>query len=99
MSVSASLGPDSHAGVRIAMLYGVYDTLWTLALILTSPWWVFRSLMHPPTRCMVRERLTLNLKSMPATTGRPRVLIHGVSVGGGIWRAAHQNKKQTLQFF
>ena len=81
MSVSASLGPDSHAGVRIAMLYGVYDTLWTLALILTSPWWVFRSLMHPPTRCMVRERLTLNLKSMPATTGRPRVLIHGVSVG------------------
>ena len=72
MTVSAPLGPDPHAGLRITLLYGVYDVLWTVALLLTSPWWIVRSLMHPPTRGMVRGRLTLNLRALPPAPDRPR---------------------------
>ncbi len=81
MTVSAPLGPDPHAGLRITVLYGVYDALWTLALLFTSPWWIVRSLVHPPTRDMVQGRLTLSLKPLPPAPERPRVLVHGVSVG------------------
>ena len=81
MTVSAPLGPDPHAGLRITLLYWVYDALWTLALLLTSPWWIVRSLLHGPTRRMVRGRLTLNLKHFAPASGMPRVLVHGVSVG------------------
>ncbi len=81
MPLSAALGPDPHAGLRITLLYAVYDVLWTLALLLTSPWWLVRSLVHAPTRGMVRGRLTLNLRPLPPRSDRPRVLIHGVSVG------------------
>ncbi len=76
------LGRDPNTGVRITMLYGIYDLLWSVALLLTSPWWVFRSLFHSPTWSMVRGRLTLNLKPLaPPCTGVQRILIHGVSVG------------------
>ncbi|MDP6384725.1 MAG: hypothetical protein QGI93_00870, partial [Planctomycetota bacterium] len=78
--MSAPLGPDPHAGLRITLLYGVYDALWTLALLFTSPWWIVRSLVHPPTRDMVQGRLTLSLKPLPPAPERPRVLVHGVSV-------------------
>ena len=81
MTVSAPLGPDPHAGLRITVLYGVYDALWTLALLFTSPWLIVRSLVHPPTRDMVQGRLTLSLKPLPPAPERPRVLVHGVSVG------------------
>jgi len=81
MTVSAPLGPDPHAGLRITLLYWVYDVLWTMALLLTSPWWIVRSLMHAPTWRMVRGRLTLNLKHLAPATGMPRILVHGVSVG------------------
>ncbi|MAG62371.1 hypothetical protein CMO84_02485 [Candidatus Woesearchaeota archaeon] len=81
MTVSAPLGPDPHAGLRITVLYGVYDALWTLALLFTSPWWIVRSLVHLPTRDMVQGRLTLSLKPLPPAPERPRVLVHGVSVG------------------
>ena len=42
---------------------------------------LLRRLRTTPFRDMVRGRLTLNLRPLAPPSDRPRVLVHGVSVG------------------
>ena len=80
-TIPPPLGLDPNPGLRITALYGLYDILWTVALLATSPWWVLRCLFHRETRKMVLGRLTLDLPRLQVEPGRQRVLVHGVSVG------------------
>ncbi|MDF1839604.1 MAG: glycosyltransferase N-terminal domain-containing protein [Planctomycetota bacterium] len=73
---------DPFPGITNALLYGAYDLLWLGVALLLSPWWLVKAALRKPFRRMVLERLTLGLAySPPATAGRTRVLVHGVSVG------------------
>lgn len=79
-----SLAPierDPNAGWRTSVLYLVYDLAWVLAILLSSPWWLGRSLIDRTFRRGVLQRLTLPIPKLPAKGTRPRVLVHGVSVG------------------
>jgi 3-deoxy-D-manno-octulosonic-acid transferase len=77
---SAPIVDDPNPGPLRALLHAGYDLVWILALILTSPWWLFRSLVDPAFRTMVAERMALGVRRAPAGA-RPCVLVHGVSVG------------------
>jgi 3-deoxy-D-manno-octulosonic-acid transferase len=72
---------DPNRGLLRRALHGFYDLVWWLAILLASPWWVWRSLRSPAFGRMVRERLGFGLPSPPAAGERQRILIHGVSVG------------------
>lgn len=75
---AARIVSDPNPGFLRAVLHGAYDLLWLAALLLLSPWFVLRALFDERFRRMARERLAL---ATPKLDGRPRVLIHGVSVG------------------
>ena len=84
------LGLDPNPGLWITILYGIYDVIWVLVIVLFSPWWVLRSVRDRSFRRMARERMTLPLPELPARAlkraewpagTRQRVLVHGVSVG------------------
>ncbi len=76
------VGADPFPGIRNALLYGAYDLLWVFVALLLSPWWVTKALLRPSFRRMVLERLSVGLRGFGAPiSGRPRVLVHGVSVG------------------
>ena len=68
---------DPNPGPLRALLHAGYDLIWGLAIVLSAPWWVARSLVDRPFRRMLAERLTLGLER----SGRGCVLVHGVSVG------------------
>ncbi|MCE9594455.1 MAG: 3-deoxy-D-manno-octulosonic acid transferase [Planctomycetes bacterium] len=76
---AAPIHGDPHRGLATAALHGLYDLLWCLGIVLGSPWWGLRSLADARFRAMVAERFTWTLPRFDAT--RPRVLVHGVSVG------------------
>ncbi|MEE8469429.1 MAG: 3-deoxy-D-manno-octulosonic acid transferase [Planctomycetota bacterium] len=79
--VPPPLGRDPNPGLRITLLYWIYDIIWSLALLATSPWWLVRCLFDREFCAMVKGRLTLTLPELPPPGERPRVLVHGVSVG------------------
>jgi len=79
--VPPPLGRDPNPGLRITLLYGLYDVVWSLALLVTSPWWLVRCLFDAEFRAMVKGRLTLTLPGLAPPGDKPRVLVHGVSVG------------------
>ena len=81
MQVPGPIDRDPNPGAWTGFLYLLYDLVWLVAILLTSPWWLGRSLLDRGFRSMVRERLTLPPPALPAPSGRPRVLVHGVSVG------------------
>lgn len=63
-------------------MYAAYDLLWVSVTLLLAPWWAFHCLFSRPFRGMVWQRLTGGLPALPAPGGdKPRVLVHGVSVG------------------
>ncbi|MBI5433318.1 MAG: 3-deoxy-D-manno-octulosonic acid transferase [Planctomycetes bacterium] len=70
---------DPHPGPKTAVLHGLYDLMWCVGLLVGSPWWIVRSLVDAKFRAMVADRLTLSLPRFDPA--RPRVLVHGVSVG------------------
>jgi 3-deoxy-D-manno-octulosonic-acid transferase len=79
---AASPGPiqhDPNPGAQRALLHLLYDGLGALLLLAVSPWWLARCLLDARFRRMVVERLTLRLPRLDPS--RPRVLVHGVSVG------------------
>jgi len=71
---------DPNPGVFRWALHVFYDMTWCLVLLLLSPWLLWRCYRDVPFRTMVLERLGRGLSSLPEH-GRPRVLVHGVSVG------------------
>jgi len=75
-----ALRGDPDPGFLRVLLHGLYDLAWVVALLLGSPWLLWRSLRSPAFARMVRERLGRGLARIPAAS-RPRVLVHGVSVG------------------
>ncbi len=80
--IPSPVGADPFPGLRNALLYGAYDLLWVFAALLLSPWWVTKALLRRSFRRMVLERLTVGLTlSDDPPPGKPRVLVHGVSVG------------------
>lgn len=60
-------------------MHGVYDVAWCLAIVLGSPWWLLRAAFDRRFRAMASERLAWSLPRFDPS--RPRVLVHGVSVG------------------
>lgn len=74
----APIRSDPHAGLAYALLHGVYDLAWLLALCAASPWLVWRWCTRPAFRRLARERLGV---ALPPRGARARVLVHGVSVG------------------
>jgi 3-deoxy-D-manno-octulosonic-acid transferase len=80
-SAPGPLDYDPNRGPWMAVLYLLYDLAWVGAILLASPWWGTRSLLDRRFRAMVCERLTLPPPQLPEAGPRPRVLVHGVSVG------------------
>ena len=73
---------DPYPGLRNGLMYAAYDLLWAGVTLLLAPWWVFHCLFSASFRRMVWQRLTGDLPRLaPASAQRPRVLVHGVSVG------------------
>jgi 3-deoxy-D-manno-octulosonic-acid transferase len=75
--LAAPLRRDPSPGPLGALPYVLYDALWLLAALLGSPWLVWCSLRRPGFANMLRERL----RTPRPRTDRPRLLVHGVSVG------------------
>jgi 3-deoxy-D-manno-octulosonic-acid transferase len=71
---------DPDPGLLRDLLHGLYDLLWLAFAVLGAPWLVWKSARQPGFARMVRERLGAGLGALPRRT-RPRVLVHGVSVG------------------
>lgn len=71
---------DPDPGFLRVVLHGLYDLAWVVALLVGSPWLLWRSLRSAAFARMVRERLGAGLARVPPAT-RPRILVHGVSVG------------------
>jgi 3-deoxy-D-manno-octulosonic-acid transferase len=76
------LGRDPNPGLRIELLYCLYDVIWSAVILVLAPWWMTRCLFDRSYRRRIGERLALVLRALPpAAPGRPRILVHGVSVG------------------
>lgn len=72
---------DPNRGFLRWALHVFYDAVWWLAIVGGSPWWGWRSLTDRRFSAMVRGRLARDLPDLSDRKGRPRILVHGVSVG------------------
>ena len=75
-----ALRGDPDPGVLRGLLHGLYDLAWVAFAVLGAPWLLWKSLRQPGFGRMVLERMGRGLGSLPRAT-RPRILVHGVSVG------------------
>ena len=75
----APIPRDPNPGPLRALLHASYDALWIVALLLLAPWFLLRAAFDRAFRRMAIERLGLD-RSCPRSS-KPRLLIHGVSVG------------------
>jgi 3-deoxy-D-manno-octulosonic-acid transferase len=71
---------DPDPGLSRSVLHGLYDLAWIAFALLGSPWLLWMSLRRAGFGRMVVERLGRGLGALPRG-GRPRILVHGVSVG------------------
>ena len=71
---------DPNPGVLRGILHFVYDLAWVLATVLGWPWLWWKSRRVAGFGRVVRERATWDAPVL-GPKARPRVLIHGVSVG------------------
>lgn len=71
---------DPNPGFARWALHAVYDLAWAFVALVASPWWVYRCARSKRFRAMVWARLGLDLPDLRSPK-RPRVLVHGVSVG------------------
>jgi len=72
---------DTGPGFLAAALYSVYDLAWLIAIVVPSPWWAVRALTSPRFRTTFATRFGSGLPERRAAGARPRILVHGVSVG------------------
>ncbi len=72
---------DPGPGFLAALLYAIYDCAWILAIFVPSPWWALRALTSPRFRSTLATRFGSGLPRPRAAGARPRILVHGVSVG------------------
>lgn len=72
---------DRGPGFPAVALYALYDLAWIAAIVLPAPWWLVRLATSPRFRAMARGRLGGGLPRPRAPGDRPRILVHGVSVG------------------
>src|SRR5690606_17380337 len=72
---------DPFAGGARALLHGFYSLLWIVAALGASPWWLLGCARGPAFRELVVARLAFGLGPAPSKSARPRVIVHGVSVG------------------
>lgn len=75
---AAPIRGDPHGGARDALLHAAYDLLLLAAMVVSSPWLLWRWCSSPGFRRLVPARLA---RGLPARGARRRVLVHGVSVG------------------
>lgn len=80
-AVPPPIRSDPNPGALRALLHLFYDVLWLLAIVLGSPWWLWRCALGPEFRRMAAGRATLGLPPPPRPGERARILLHGVSVG------------------
>jgi 3-deoxy-D-manno-octulosonic-acid transferase len=71
---------DPAPGPGRTLLHGLYDLVWVAFAVLGAPWLLWKSLVRPGFGGMVLGRLGRGLRAVPRRT-RPRILVHGVSVG------------------
>ena len=80
--VAPAIREDPHPGPVRFVLHGLYDLCWLVAAMAGLPWLLWRSWSRPGFGGMVLRRLGRRLHEEPlGQGGRPRVLVHGVSVG------------------
>ncbi|MDF1799901.1 MAG: glycosyltransferase N-terminal domain-containing protein [Planctomycetota bacterium] len=80
--IAPAIRSDPHPGFVRFVLHGLYDLCWILAAIVGLPWLLWRSWTRPGFGGMVLGRLGRRLEDEPlGSDERPRVLVHGVSVG------------------
>jgi 3-deoxy-D-manno-octulosonic-acid transferase len=72
---------DPRAGFVVAGCYALYDALWILAIVVASPWWLWRMSAGPAFRRTLLSRSGVLAPSLHPAHDRQRILIHGVSVG------------------
>jgi 3-deoxy-D-manno-octulosonic-acid transferase len=82
---SASIPPplvgDPTPGAARFALHLVYDSVWALAIVVCSPWWIARGLFDRRFRALSIARTFGPLPGPRGPGARPRLLVHGVSVG------------------
>jgi 3-deoxy-D-manno-octulosonic-acid transferase len=72
---------DPTPGAARFALHFVYDSVWALAFVVCSPWWILRCLLDRRFRALSIARSFGPLPGPRAPGARPRLLVHGVSVG------------------
>jgi 3-deoxy-D-manno-octulosonic-acid transferase len=70
---------DPNPGLLGSALHLVYDVAWVAAALIGLPWLIYKALSVPGFARMVGERLGIGLPALAPE--RPRILVHGVSVG------------------
>ncbi len=72
---------DPDPGILAAALYALYDLAWLVAIVVPAPWWLVRAATSKRFRAMAGARLGSALPRARGPSDRPRILVHGVSVG------------------
>jgi 3-deoxy-D-manno-octulosonic-acid transferase len=77
----ALIRSDAHGGFLRSIAYRLYDLAWVIALAAASPWWISRALTDRVFADMLLARAGWRPMPLARDHDRPRVLVHGVSVG------------------
>ena len=73
---------DPNPGLGRSLIHAFYDFLWLALIVLGSPCWIVAALTRRSFRKFISQRLLGAELPLPPRPGeKPRVLIHGVSVG------------------
>lgn len=65
----------------LSLIYFFYSLLFGLAVLLTSPYWLYQALRHGKYHAAFRERMGRVPKRLRDANSRPVIWVHAVSVG------------------